>query len=324
MKFHGFYGNLRIKEYLSHAVDKGEISHAFVLSGPKGIGKSTLAEIMARALVCTGSDRPCGECAACLKSSKQSHPDIIHLRRTEASIKVKEIRDIKQDAYLRPNDGERKVYVIHDADFMTQEAQDAFLKILEEPPAFTVFLLLCYNEKSLLETVRSRCVRLQLAPLEDGDMLSLLRERFPQESDARLKDYVSAACGIAGGVLDESDDEAYSAACRILSAVATGDALEIFERMLSVEKLKRDELIRVLDSLQECLRDALVCAVSGAGCMHFDMQDVYRTLCDRVTSSAIVGMSDAVRRSREFCGQNVGVAHITGYLACELSKAVRT
>ncbi len=322
MKFEGFYGNARIKEYLSNAVSRGEISHAFMLSGPEGIGKTTLGGILARALVCqSDGEKPCGTCAACIKSAKDAHPDILHIRRSEASIKVKEIRALKQDAYLRPNDGARKVYLIHEADTMTPEAQDALLKILEEPPAFTVFLLLCYNEKMMLETVRSRCVRLTLAPLDNEEMTALLKERFPRYGQDELAKIVSQARGIAGrALIPHEDGPAEECSMRILSAAAAGDELGIAEGMIAIEKSKREELVEIIDCTVAHLRDALITPYGGES---FYADDVSAKLYARAGNRGILNIIDALSRAKAYCRQNVGVAHITGFLTCEIARAVR-
>lgn len=321
MKFDGFYGNLRIKEYLSNAVDSGQVSHAFLFSGVDGIGKKTLAEITARALVCQNNGaKPCGTCPACIKSARAAHPDIIHIRRSKASIGVDEIRALKQDAYLRPNDGEKKVYLIHEADSMTQEAQDALLKILEEPPAFTVFLLLCYNEKSMLETVRSRCVRLPLAPLCSEDMAKLLKEKFPEYTQEEISKLCKRSDGVAGKVIDIDDvDDALPNAQRIIQAAAKGDDLAIAESFIAIEKSKRDELMSVLDCLSVCLRDALVHNLSGCA----QGEDACLSLAKNVKNSELVRLSDSVTKAKSYCSQNIGVAHITGFLTCEFCQAVR-
>ncbi len=322
MKFEGFYGNKRIKEYLSNAVSRGEISHAFMFSGPEGIGKRTLGGIFARALVCQADgEKPCGTCAACIKSGKDSHPDILHIRRSGASIKVDEIRALKQDAYLRPNDGARKVYLIHEADSMTQEAQDALLKILEEPPAFTVFLLLCYNEKMMLETVRSRCVRLTLSPLDGDEMSSLLGERLPLIAKEEQKSLIARSRGIAGRALSPHEDgPAEECALRIISAASQGDELKIAESMIAIEKSKREELSEIIDCTIAHLRDALI---TPRGVEAFYGDAASKKLYARAGDRGILSIIDALSRAKAYCRQNVGVAHITGFLTCEIARAVR-
>lgn len=329
MKFDGFYGNARSKEYLKSAMERGALPHAFLLSGPEGTGKRTLAGILARALVCQGEgEKPCGVCPACVKSQKECHPDIAQVMSDGSSIKVETIRALKQDAYLRPNDGARKVYVIHDADVMTQEAQDALLKILEEPPAFTVFLLLCYNYGSILPTVISRCIHLPLAPLTRAEAEPLLAARFP-DADAAARDALyDASGGILGPILSTEAQEKQGAdkerAEAMIAAAAAGDALGILEYMISIEKIKRQELADVLDQAAVYLRDALVQATGGAPLLHREAEASTRALAARAGSAGVLRAAEAVRRARTYCAQNIGVAHITGVLACELAQAVRT
>lgn len=322
MKFEGFYGNERIKEYLSNAVARGEISHAFMFSGPEGIGKTTVAELFARAIVCqSDGEKPCGVCPACVKSLKNSHPDILHIRRSGASIKVNEIRALKQDAHLRPNDGARKVYLIHEADSMTQEAQDALLKILEEPPAFTVFLLLCYNEKNMLETVRSRCVRLTLSPLDSAEMTELLKAKFPLLKPEEISELVRLSRGIAGrALISHEDGPAEESAIRIISAAAEGDELSIAESMIAIEKSKREELAEIIDCAVAHLRDALVIPRGGEP---FYGDAASGKLYARAGDFGVLSIIDALSRAKAYCRQNVGVAHITGFLTCEIARAVR-
>ena len=149
----------------------GTLPHACIISGPSASGRSALTERLSRAFVCSsGDDRPCCKCAACLKSGAGSHPDIITVCREEGKreITVDQIRFVRSDAAVLPNEAEHKVYVIKDADTMNTQAQNAFLKTLEEPPAYAVFLLETENPEKLLPTVRSRCVLLS-APVEASD-----------------------------------------------------------------------------------------------------------------------------------------------------------
>ena len=128
MNFDGFYGNERAKAYLNSAFARNALPHALLISGERGIGKKTLANILARAIVCTGESAPCGKCDACYKSEKGFHPDIISIDaeklKSDAAkygiIPKKDglihvIRELKLNALLRPNDGERKVYIIDNA-----------------------------------------------------------------------------------------------------------------------------------------------------------------------------------------------------------------
>ena len=157
----GFTGNARIGEIL-----RGPLGHAYLISGPGPDENRGLANIMARSRVCFGSgERPCNACAACDKALRGIHPDILIVGKDDKKeIPVAAIRQIVHDAPTLPNEAEHKVYIVEEADNLNQSAQNAFLKILEEPPRFVTFLLLAENPLRLLPTVRSRCVHLSLVP----------------------------------------------------------------------------------------------------------------------------------------------------------------
>ena len=149
-----------------HFENTAAIGHAWILSSP--VQEETLrrAQQIAAAAVClAGHDVPCGQCRGCRKAAADVHPDIIHIRReTDRSgklrreITISQIRDIAADAAILPNEAERKVYIIEEAETMNLNAQNAALKLLEEPPQTVVFLLCTVNPDLLLETVRSRCL----------------------------------------------------------------------------------------------------------------------------------------------------------------------
>ena len=145
------------------------LSHAYLITGGGGDSRAAFAGRLAAAYLCEGDTPPCGRCRACRKVGKGSHPD---LSRTapppdKAEITVEQIRSLRADAYVRPNEGRRKVYVIDPADAMNPAAQNALLKVLEEGPAYAAFLLVSDRPGKLLDTVRSRCELLSL-PREEA------------------------------------------------------------------------------------------------------------------------------------------------------------
>ena len=163
MRFPGFYGNDSLKLRLSAAGDR--LSHCYILEGPAGSGKKTLARLIAAAMECTApGEKPCGTCPACRKALKGEHPDIITVDSDKATVPIAEIRAMQADAYIKPNEGRRKVYIIPRARDMQGPAQNALLKTLEEPPAYCAFLLLTDTAEKLLPTVRSRAFRTPCAP----------------------------------------------------------------------------------------------------------------------------------------------------------------
>ncbi len=158
-------GNDALRARLRDAVAAGRVSHAYILEGPEGVGKRSLALGFASALLCAeGSGVPCGRCSHCRRSA---HPDlsVIEGEGKSGAVKVAAIRALRADAYIRPNEAERKVYIIDHAETMRAEAQNALLKIFEEPPAYAVIILLTASLPAILPTLRSRAVTLSVRPL---------------------------------------------------------------------------------------------------------------------------------------------------------------
>ena len=162
--FDALPGNTALKASLRTALDR-RFPQAVLLSGPDGSGKTDFAQTIAAALLCTGaSPRPCGACASCHKVAHGAHPDLIVVDEGDGEIKVETARNIRDEAAILPNDGDRKVFIIHNADRMNLSAQNALLKVLEEPPRYVFFILLSSQPGVLLQTIRSRCAIYQLEP----------------------------------------------------------------------------------------------------------------------------------------------------------------
>ena len=144
------------------------LSHAYLITGGSAEERDALAGRMAAAYLCRGERPPCGRCGPCRKVAAGAHPDIWRTAPApdKREITVDQIRALRADAYIRPNEGARKVYIIDPADAMNPAAQNALLKVLEEGPAYAAFLLLAGEPGKLLDTVRSRCEPLRLPPEE--------------------------------------------------------------------------------------------------------------------------------------------------------------
>lgn len=183
-------GNQRVKEQLSQQERGRGLSHAYIISGPAGSGRHTLAQLLASAMLCTSrGEKPCGRCVSCQKVMKEIHPDLSVIAGPEEGkpITVDQVRALRADAYIRPNEGERKIYLLEGADRMNASAQNAMLKLLEEGPAYAAFLLLAENPGGLLQTVRSRCEELALIPAgapESGETGRERRELVNNLADA--------------------------------------------------------------------------------------------------------------------------------------------
>lgn len=263
MEFPGFYGNEQLKSNLSAALDRQRPAHFYLISGPKGSGKHTLARLLSAALLCRSSGkRPCGICNQCHKALTGCHPDLITVDDTEhKTVPVAVIRQAREDLFIRPNEAERKIYFVPRAQDLGLPGQNALLKVLEEPPAYGVFLLLTDNPDKLLPTVRSRCTELKLQPLSRDILLENLRKARPDASP----DAVAGAAARSGGWLGQALELLDTGGGWLPETTAFADAygkkdhLALLRLLTPMEKLKRDQLIPIFAQWRELLASALTC-----------------------------------------------------------------
>ncbi len=255
MRFPGLIGNESLKRRLS--TSSGKFSHCYILEGPSGSGKKTLARILAAAMECEGSgDFPCGQCSACRKVFGDVHPDVITVDSSTATIPIRLIRNMQTDAYVKPNEGKKKIYIIPRAQDMQTPAQNALLKLLEEPPVYCSFLLLTDSSEKLLETVRSRAVILSMSPLGQSDLEHAIREKEPNISREDLLSAMEKSDGYLGAalnILHAPETEQDLQVTEILSAFASGDELQLLSALQPLEKLSRQDMLSLLENLYRSL-----------------------------------------------------------------------
>lgn len=210
LSFNDCIGQSGVITHLTSAISEGKVSHAYLISGDEGSGKMMIAERFAAALQCTGlGTRPCGSCIACMQSESHNHPDIVYVTHDRSMIRVDDIRSqVIADIAIKPYSGQYKIYIIDDADKMNEQAQNALLKTLEEPPAYAVIILLAINTGAFLPTILSRCVQLTTHPVEQDVITSYLT------ANARVPDYFARLCsafseGSIGKALRYASDEAF-------------------------------------------------------------------------------------------------------------------
>ncbi len=179
MGFKEIKGQKRAVAQLKAGLTTGRISHAYLFYGPEGIGKAKTARIFARALTCENplEGEPCEICSDCRKAYSGNHPDIQEVFPDGTSLKISQIRNLQSKVYLKSYEGRFKVIIIHDAQLLTIEAANGLLKVLEEPPEKTIFILLAQELQNLPHTIRSRCLHIQFSPLDQGVISEILAEQ---------------------------------------------------------------------------------------------------------------------------------------------------
>ncbi len=234
-------GNNRVAGALTSAFAQNRIPHAILIEGDVGTGKHTLARCIASAAVCERENRPCGECRGCHLAAVGSHPDIWFTQPEEGkkNITVAQIRAMRTEAYSKPHLADRRVFVIDRADSMNEQAQNALLKVLEEPPGAAIFVLIAESKASLLETILSRCTVFSLVPPDIQTAVAVLKENSGYAEDA-----VRAALqesggniGIAHAILEgESGADGKTQAEHFLAAFLKGEEWEMLQITQAFEK----------------------------------------------------------------------------------------
>lgn len=197
--FQNMIGHKQVITHLQNAIKMDKVSHAYIIHGEHGSGKSILAETLAMTLQCEkGGTEPCGVCHSCKQAISRNQPDIIHVtHETPNTIRVDDIRtQVNGDIEIKPYSSKYKIYIIDEADKLNQQAQNALLKTIEEPPSYAIVLLLVSNIGALLPTILSRCVTLKLGRIDDKLIKEYLMENL------NVPDYTADICvAFAGGYL---------------------------------------------------------------------------------------------------------------------------
>ena len=265
------------------AAQHGRLSHAVILTGEGD--KVQAARYIAAAHLCRAdSGRPCLQCNACRKVLDRIHPDVTEVQDSERKeLPVETIRALRQDAYIRPNEGERKVYLFTDCAQLNERDQNVLLKIVEEGPPYAAFVFCADAVHALLPTIRSRCVELRMdAP-----------------------------------PLDAEEGEAAAELCRV---IARREPLALTAHLTALEnrRLKREQLLPMVEGAWQISADALLSRCGNPGACG-EAADILRRAFDRRQLQAL---TDLFRRYCDECQYNVGVGHVLGALGAELAQTL--
>jgi DNA polymerase-3 subunit delta' len=284
MPFRDIVGHRTIVELLTRSAARQAVPPSLIFAGPSGVGKRLAALSLAQAVNCLRPLRgpiddtglnfdACGTCAACSRIARGMHPDVIRIVKPEdkTSIPVDLVRGLLESSYYRPFEGTKRVGIIEEADLMQPAAQSALLKLLEEPPPASMFVLVTSRPDALLQTVLSRCPRLRFSELQQHEVTMVLMRTGMDESKARTAAVKSG--GSLERALEGAGDEFAGARERALQfamdVARTSDPrrrLEASQQLLPKSTGKgatdRDMLAVELRALASILRDVALLSVS--------------------------------------------------------------
>ena len=324
MTFNHFIGNEKIKEQLSFLEASGHLPHAILIEGETGLGKRTLAREIAQNLFCRGEgERPCGHCAQCSKVQKGIHPDIYEYTAPDRAraFHIETVRDIKRDAFMQPNEADYKIFILGNCQSMSVEAQNAILKILEEPPAYALFLMTVTNKSAMLETVLSRCVVISLdgVPAKQGAAYICAQDATVAYDDALR------ACEVWGGNIGKAKESLTDGKLAKVNELVNNMAEALLSgseyRLLTVcseFKWDKELLQQTLTLFKTVLRDALI---FGSSEVLSGNADTAQRLAEHYSRAVLMRMIEAVERLQELMRYNANMQLMMTRVCTELIKA---
>ena len=312
-RFVDIVGQEQLKEHLENALTTNKVSHAYIINGERSAGKEFIAKTFAMALQCENRQgiEPCQECHSCRQALSGNHPDIIFITHEKPNtISVDDIRSqINGDVAIKPYSSPRKIYIMNEGEKMTVQAQNALLKTLEEPPEYAVILILTTNANSLLPTILSRCVVLNMKPVRDEQIKRFLMESM--EVPSYKADICTAfARGNVGKARmlakSEEFDKVKDEAITLLKYIGEMDINEIVAAIKKINEYKFD-VNDYLDILSIWYRDVLMFkATHDANNLIFREEIQYiRKVADKSTYEGIEEIIDALEKSKQRLTANV-------------------
>ena len=245
-------GNERIKAAVMAAVAENRLPHAILLEGDKGTGRHTLMRFLSRSAVCSNEKKPCGVCRNCHSAEIGAHPDITVTAPEDGkkNITVSQIRTLRSEAYVKPHMADRRVFVIDRADSMNEQAQNALLKVLEEPPGDIIFILIAESAAALLDTIISRCTVLSLIPPETEEAVRYLMNNT-EYGEERIRQALISTGGNIGAALEALGGEGtvtQTAAKNFARLLLSGNEAEMLKITAQFEKsrVSADEFLKEL------------------------------------------------------------------------------
>lgn len=314
-----------ILDKLIKNIRKGISQHAYIFEGERGGGSLSAAKLFANALVCGKKEvAPCGTCTSCILAKAGNHPDIsvIAPQEDKKNIVVEQVRELLKDAAKKPYENSKKVYIIAYGNEMNEQAQNAFLKILEEPPEYAVFVILAENMESLLPTVRSRCEIIKFPPVSRNKIKDILKNNYPNIKNADFLAHFS------GGNIEKAKklakDEGFMplrrGAIDILPKILSGDIAQSYDAAEFAE-LNKDDAETILNLWIGFLRDIMLIQNDGEKyIVNIDYKDKLINISQRIDEKRIINAINEMQNAYQMLKRYVNLHILILSMAFAIKK----
>lgn len=297
--------NLLIK-----SLESNRIAHAYLFIGPEGVGKSVVAHGLALALLCSNKSYNNCSCVTCNKVQNFNHPDFHWYSPQGNKFKIDQIRELQKKVLYKPYEGEKKIFVINGAETMTTEAANSLLKVLEEPPKDTIFILIATSSYGLLPTILSRCQQIQFSKLTEKEVIEILQEKGINKEEGRL--VAPLANGSISKALEliQSEDQLAKREkiLTMLEEIKKIDHIKIFKLAEEAEKNK-DQIEFTLDIMLFWFRDLLIWKETKKEelLVNIDIIDKYKNYEQKISQKALIRAIEIIEESRRIISANANL-----------------
>ena len=297
--FKNVIGHEQIIQHMSTALKNKKISHAYIFEGPNGSGKNLLAKTFAKALECeAGYGDACGMCRSCHQMDTGNQPDVKWLTHDKpATISVDDVRtQINADIAIKPYSSKYKIYIVDEAEKMNEQAQNALLKTIEEPPEYGIIMLLTNNLEAMLPTILSMCIAFHLKPVDNYKIVEFLEKAYG------VPDYKARICaafsqGVVGKAIAMASSEDFNdLQYHVLNIVKNIHEMDVYEVIEVVKRLSayKTDINDIIDMMMVWYRDVLILKVTkDANAIVY--KDEYRFLMEQAKRSSYEGLNDIIQ-----------------------------
>ncbi|EOD01059.1 DNA polymerase III subunit delta' [Caldisalinibacter kiritimatiensis] len=310
MNFKDIIGQEKIVKNLQSAIKNNSIAHSYLFEGPESIGKSKLGKAFAKTLLCKENGvEPCDKCSSCIKIDSGNHPDLFIVGPSGNSFKKEQVDEIQRNMRILPYEGNRKVFILEDIQKMTQEAENGFLKTLEEPPEYAIIIMTVTNSYSILPTIVSRCQIIKFNPVQNNKIEQVLVNKYNKSSE-EARFIASFSNGIVGKAIKLAESEDFKnlreEVISVINDTLNSDKFRVFSISQFFEQNK-EYIDDILDMMLIWFRDLLIVKemADAKFVINKDKTDILNDQSLKLSRSKLHDIIEEVKKTKNNIASNV-------------------